>query len=126
MGIDKLGRISVALLKDVCTQHMPLSRLDRQSRANLYFAIARQDRTVQELINSGASNAIEAGLTKHRKRTRNQEGEDGQGPSQRPRPNQEEVILESRGTNRFTVNEVHIKLNNHLKVWQNCSLQADL
>jgi hypothetical protein len=43
MEIDKLGRISVALLKNVCTQHMPLSCLDRQSRANnLYSAIAQE------------------------------------------------------------------------------------
>lgn len=74
MELNKLDRITVANLIGICQRHVLLSRLDRQTRASLYDAISRQPITVQQTINIEANNAIEAGLTKYRKRGCESEG----------------------------------------------------
>ena len=83
MDPNKLNRITVATLTGICQHHLPLSRLDRQTRASLYDAISRQTITVQQAIDTEVNNAIEAGLTKYRKRGSEQGG--SQGPLKRAR-----------------------------------------
>ena len=81
MDDEKLGKISITNLKNICKHHMRLSHLDCRTRASLYLAISGQHSTVQETINVEATNAIRSGLTKYRRESR--EGEGGQGPSKR-------------------------------------------
>jgi len=85
MDVDKLNKITVANLIEICRRRMQLSRLDRQTRGNLNSAISRQHITVQESINADASNAIQSGLTKIRKTRKSAGAEGGQGPSKRAR-----------------------------------------
>ena len=65
MDVNKLGKISVTSLVDICRRQMRMSRLDCQSRASIYSAISGQDTIVQESINTAVNNAIQSGLVKY-------------------------------------------------------------
>jgi len=86
MDVDILRKISVVNLKNICRHHMRLTHLNSQSRASLYSAISGQHTTIQEAINVQAGRAIQSGLTKYGRESR--EGGGGQGPSKRRKVNQ--------------------------------------
>lgn len=83
MDIEKLDSITIATLTDICDQYFHLSRQDYRLRARVYAAISLQPIAVQRNINSDTNEAIESGLTKHRKK--DQKPDQDQRPSKRQR-----------------------------------------
>jgi hypothetical protein len=73
----KLNKITVATLTGICQRHLALSRLDHQTRSSLYDTISRQTIPVQGAINIEVNNAIEAGLTKYKRKGSEQGGSQG-------------------------------------------------
>ena len=74
MYAEELDNIIVPTLIDICKHHFHLSRLECQSRAAVYAAISLQPIAIQVQIKSDATKAIEDGLTKHRKKKLDLEG----------------------------------------------------
>ena len=90
MDPSKLDRITAVNLIDICKHYFLLPKQDFRRRANIYKAISHQPINVQQAINIEANNAIEAGLTKHRKRGQDQEG--SQMRLKRPRLASEDLL----------------------------------
>ena len=73
MDVNKMDRITVVTLTDICKQHFHLSRKECNSKTGIHAAIFRQPIPVQQKIDLDITKAIENGLTKHRKRTQDLE-----------------------------------------------------
>lgn len=113
MDVDKLEKITLANLMNICRQYMQLSHLDRRTRANLYNAISGQLPNIQDAINVDVCNIIQCGIVKFGKKRG--AVDDGQGPSKRQRLNtvEHEVVGMDQMTDYIGTIGEYSALNNN-------------